>query len=82
MKTSAPKPNTLYRTLCWLSEQICAGDRDFVALQTQASERIAKQGFKPDYIAICHAQTLEAAACDDTSNRHTGGYVYPQCPPD
>lgn len=61
-----PRADVLYRTLCWIKEQIEAGERDFVQLQTQAGERIAAAGFKPDYMVICNGKTLEPAACDDT----------------
>ncbi|MDM3871357.1 pantoate--beta-alanine ligase [Porticoccus sp. W117] len=61
-----PKADVLYRTLCWVKEQITAGERDFMRLQDEANQRIEAEGFRPDYLEICHAKTLEPAACDDT----------------
>ncbi|MGS2723023.1 pantoate--beta-alanine ligase [Porticoccus sp. GXU_MW_L64] len=61
-----PKADVLYRTLCWIAEQVSAGERDFVQLQEQARQCIAEQGFQPDYISIRQGKTLEPAACDDT----------------
>ena len=61
-----PKADVLYRTLCWIAEQISAGERDFVQLQEQSRQCIAEQGFQPDYISIRQAKTLEPAAFDDT----------------
>lgn len=60
-----PKANQLYQSLCWVAEQISAGERDFVALEEQAKSQIVAAGFKPDYISIAHSGSLLPAAIDD-----------------
>lgn len=60
-----PKTTVLNRSLNWVCEQILQGNKDFLALESQAKSRIVEQGFKPDYICICESKTLEPAANDD-----------------
>jgi pantoate--beta-alanine ligase len=43
---------TLYRVLCWVREQIMAGERDYASLETQAIARLQTAGFQPDYVSI------------------------------
>jgi pantoate--beta-alanine ligase len=61
-----PVSNVLYKSLCWVKEQIAAGERDFVALEAAATKRIEEAGFRPDYINVNQAHTLAPAALDDT----------------
>jgi pantoate--beta-alanine ligase len=61
-----PKANQLYKTLKWISEQIQAGERDFPALEAAAKQQIEAVGFRPDYISVANAKTLDPAAHDDT----------------
>ncbi len=60
-----PRANQLYRSLCWVEEQIRAGRRDYRALERDAGEQIRAAGFKVDYVSICHSRTLMPAAHDD-----------------
>jgi pantoate--beta-alanine ligase len=52
----------LYRTLQATSAALTAGNRDFIALQESGCERLREAGLQPDYLAICHAGTLEPAS--------------------
>lgn len=60
-----PKANQLYKSLRWICEQITAGERDFSALEAAARAQIEAVGFKPDYISVANAKTLNPAADDD-----------------
>lgn len=60
-----PTANCLYRTLCWARDEVAEGRRDFQTLEAEARRRIEAAGFRPDYISICQAKTLEPAAHDD-----------------
>lgn len=60
-----PKANQLYLSLAWVKEQIVIGRSDFGELETEASQQIAKAGFRVDYFRICNSKTLESAANDD-----------------
>ena len=57
--------NQLYKSLSWVAGKIRLGDRNFIALEKEATEQIKKAGFKPDYITVCNSRTLEMAAIDD-----------------
>lgn len=61
-----PRVTVLYQVLCWCRDQIVAeGRRDFAALEQEAARRIEAAGFRPDYVSICNARTLDPAAHDD-----------------
>lgn len=60
-----PRVKQLQQSLCWCREQIESGRRDFGALENEAKVQIANQGFRPDYVSICNARTLDPAARDD-----------------
>lgn len=61
-----PGVTVLYQALCWCRDQIVAGGRrDFAALEQEAAGRIEEAGFRPDYVSICNARTLDPAAHDD-----------------
>lgn len=60
-----PRVNQLYLSLCWVSEQIQAGRRDFLDLEREARSQISGAGFRPDYVSICDSRTLNPAADDD-----------------
>lgn len=61
-----PRVTVLYRTLCWCRDQITQlGRRDFSVLEETAAERIQEAGFRPDYVSIRNARTLDPAAHDD-----------------
>jgi len=42
----------LYQTLCFVTEKLKAGERDFPAIEIEAAQRLADGGFEPDYVAI------------------------------
>ncbi|MCB1668005.1 MAG: pantoate--beta-alanine ligase [Porticoccaceae bacterium] len=60
-----PRANQLYKSLCWVIEQIEAGNRDYPVLEAEAKSQIEKAGFKTDYFSICSSKTLQLAAVDD-----------------
>lgn len=55
----------LQRVLRETSLAIKDGKRDFPELQRQATQRLAEGGFRPDYVEIRHADTLDPAAAGD-----------------
>jgi len=55
----------LFKSISWVASKIQSGDRDFLALQKEATRQINEAGFKPDYVAVCNSRTLEMAAIDD-----------------
>ncbi|MDG0968820.1 MAG: pantoate--beta-alanine ligase [Porticoccaceae bacterium] len=61
-----PKVVVLKNTLYWVAEQIKAGSRDFVELETAAVNRIHGAGFNVDYFTCSNSKTLELASYDDT----------------
>lgn len=65
-KDERPRVKVLYETLCWCSEQILKGDRDYIRLEEAATEKLEKGGFRTDYVSIRNAKSLEPAAHDDT----------------
>jgi len=61
-----PRVTVLYRALCWCRDQVALHHRrDFAALEEAAARQIQEAGFRPDYISICNARTLDPAAHDD-----------------
>ncbi|WP_341939531.1 pantoate--beta-alanine ligase [Marinimicrobium sp. C2-29] len=60
-----PAVSQLYRSLCWIRDEIQAGHRDFLGLANQAAEQIREAGFRVDYVSVCNSHTLEPAAHDD-----------------
>lgn len=60
-----PRANQLFRSLCWVKQQVIDGERDFLRLEDEAKTQIHSSGFKPDYLTICNSKTLEPAAHDD-----------------
>jgi pantoate--beta-alanine ligase len=57
-------PN-LYRILKELENKVTHGDCDYLESQNAALEALSKLGFKPDYILVCDAQTLQVAKQGD-----------------
>ena len=45
-----------------MGERIKSGLRTFSHMESQAAERLQRAGFRPDYVAIRDAETLECAA--------------------
>jgi len=60
-----PRVSQLYRSLCWVREQIQSGRRDYLVLAEEAKEQIENAGFRPDYVSVCNSHTLDPAAHDD-----------------
>lgn len=61
-----PRVTALYQVLCWCRDQVALQNRrDFAALEEEATRQIGEAGFRPDYISICNARTLDPAAHDD-----------------
>ncbi|NNC66768.1 MAG: pantoate--beta-alanine ligase [Gammaproteobacteria bacterium] len=52
----------IYETLLVVKTQLEAGSQDFVAIEKQAMDQLAKAGFRPDYVAIRNAKGLESAS--------------------
>ncbi|HHH44479.1 MAG TPA: pantoate--beta-alanine ligase [Gammaproteobacteria bacterium] len=50
----------LYQTLCKVAAAVREGQRDYRELEREAMEKLAAAGFQPEYVAIRHAQTLQA----------------------
>lgn len=57
----------LYAELVHVGEQIKGGLRTFSRMESQAVERLQRGGFRPDYVSIRDAETLEGAL-DDTGH--------------
>jgi len=55
----------LYQTLQQAQQQIEAGEKDFAMIQTQATAKLEKTGFRPEYFEIRRAQDLQAATDAD-----------------
>lgn len=53
-------PN-LYRVLSQLEKQVVEGS-DYVQAQNQATRELSGLGFKPDYVRVCNANTLQQAS--------------------
>lgn len=67
-----PQVTALYATLSWMAERISAGEREFSQLEQEARRRIEAAGFRPDYVTVCNARTLDPAAHDDRELRVLG----------
>jgi pantoate--beta-alanine ligase len=49
----------IHRTLSWGVERLAAGERDFAAIEAEATRRLIEAGLKPDYFAVRDSTTLE-----------------------
>jgi pantoate--beta-alanine ligase len=56
---------TLYKTLMQIKQKLADGNRDFVALESQAKSTLAEAGFVPDYISIRCQSDLSEPTADD-----------------
>ena len=54
----------LYQTLQDAREQVLRGEA-FTTVEEAAGRRLAQAGFRPDYVHLCHAQTLDPAQPGD-----------------
>ena len=64
-KEERPKVKVLKEVLELISQQIKAGNMDFIKLELEAKKRIQFEGFRADYVTISHSKTLQPAAIDD-----------------
>lgn len=55
----------LYQTLQQAQQQITAGEKDFAAIETQASASLSEAGFHPEYFGIRRGQDLQPATESD-----------------
>jgi pantoate--beta-alanine ligase len=56
----------LQQQLVSTRDSIVAGNTDYAALESAGMQALASAGFRPDYIAVCDAATLEPATAADT----------------
>ncbi len=63
------KAALLYQVLQGAAHQIEGGERNYRQIETAVIEILAAQGFKPEYFAIRHAQTLAPAEPKDARLR-------------
>jgi len=49
----------IHRTLSWGVERLAAGERNFAAIEAEATRRLIEAGLKPDYFAVRDSTTLE-----------------------
>ncbi len=59
----------LYSLLRALADRLRAGERDYPRLERETLDRLAGQGFKPDYVAIRRESDLMPPGEDDTQFR-------------
>lgn len=55
----------LYRTLCDTATAIKTGERDFAKLVREGLAALVQSGFRPDYLEIREANTLQPASAQD-----------------
>ena len=55
----------LYQTLQQVQQQIVSGEKDFAAIQAQASVTLSNAGFRPEYFEVRRAQDLQPAQATD-----------------
>ena len=65
----------LFQQLCTVRDSILAGNTNYPSLEQQAKTALVKKGFRPDYVSVCNADTLEIAHHKDT-NRRVFGAAY------
>lgn len=56
----------LHRTLKQLEQKVIQGNCDYSEAQDDAAKELSELGFRPDYILVCNAQTLQLASKADT----------------
>ncbi len=57
----------LYRTLCEVAGRLRSGERDFAALEARARRLLEEAGFRPDYVSIRAADTLQPPGGGDAA---------------
>ncbi|MEN8214956.1 MAG: pantoate--beta-alanine ligase [Pseudomonadota bacterium] len=55
----------LFQTIDNIRIQIQSGERNYTLLENEAMQRLADAGFKPDYVAVRQAQTLDLPTAAD-----------------
>lgn len=61
-----PKVIQLHKTLNWVRNRIKQGCTEFPRLEESAKKQIIAAGFRPDYISVCDAKSLNPAASDSS----------------
>ena len=62
-RTAAP---ALYACLNDLASAISSGERDFAKLTSKGKTSLRKAGFRPDYLEVCQAESLQSASAEDS----------------
>ena len=62
-RASAP---ALYACLNDLASAISSGERDFAKLTSKGKTALRKAGFRPDYLEVCQAESLQSASAEDS----------------
>jgi len=57
----------IYRSLQSVAAELQEGNQDNTALEAKGREILEQAGLRPDYYAICNADTLESAQAHDTN---------------
>ncbi len=57
----------LNRILHQLADSIQSGERNYRELEANGAEMLLKDGFRPDYLEVCHGETLVPASDKDDS---------------
>jgi pantoate--beta-alanine ligase len=65
-KAERAQSSLLYRTLKETAYAVRDGNRDYVALEKRAVEKLTEGGFQPDYVEIRQAETLAAPTAEET----------------
>jgi pantoate--beta-alanine ligase len=65
----------LYRAIRAIADSLAAGRRDFSALEQEGMQALARVGFRPDYVAIRHAETLRLPSADDPLRVLAAGHL-------
>jgi pantoate--beta-alanine ligase len=65
----------LYRTIRAIADSLAGGRRDFSALEQEGMQALARAGFRPDYVAIRHAETLRLPSADDPFRVLAAGHL-------
>ncbi len=66
------KAHLLYESLNRIRQSVLNGDLDYAKLESDAFERLASEGFAPDYVCVREGASLQAATADSTDRRVFG----------
>lgn len=57
-QTERLRAPVLYETLCWVKSKLPTCEKNHETIEKEATERLVKYGFKPDYVSIRDSDTL------------------------